>query len=74
MFFFFFFFGFFFQIFLRLLFELYILVVSNNIQNKTMLILNQHSKAIFLSGFYLFYVLESIFVLFEPYVRFHSLS
>ena len=28
----------------------------------------------FLSWFYLFYVLESIFVLFEPYVRFHSFS
>ena len=29
------------------------------------------SKAILLLGFYLFYTLESIFVLFEPYARFH---
>ena len=31
-------------------------------------------KAILLLWFYLFYVLGSIFVLFEPYVRFHSFS
>ena len=29
------------------------------------------SKAIFLLWLYLFYVLESNFVLFEPYIRFH---
>ena len=34
--------------------------------------LYDRSNAILLLGFYLFYVLESIFVLFEPYVRFHG--
>ena len=33
-----------------------------------------HSSAIFVLWLYLFCVLESNFVLFEPYVRFHRLS
>ena len=38
-------------------------------------IITDRSKAILLLWFYLFCDLESIFVLFEPYVRFHiSLS
>ena len=35
---------------------------------------SDRSKAILLLWFYLFYVLGSTFVLFEPYVRFHSFS
>ena len=37
-------------------------------------ILLHRSKAILMFCFYLFYVLESNFVLYERYVRFHSFS
>ena len=39
-----------------------------------MVYITDRSKAIRLLCFYLFYVLESIFVLFAPYVRFHSFN
>ena len=40
----------------------------------TVILFTDRSKAILLLWFYLFYVLESNFVLFEHYVRFHSFS
>ena len=42
--------------------------------SSSVIYITDRSRAILLLWFYLLYVLESIFVLFESYVRFHSFS
>ena len=46
---------------------------KNSFKNSLSISITFISKAILLLWFYLFYVLESFFVRFEPYIRFHSL-
>ena len=47
------------------------LSACNTSMSSPIVYITDRSKSILLLWFYLFYVLESIFVLFEPNVRFH---